>query len=274
MSEGNIFNRVGRVLTSSPKGMDATDWTKWIAGGAGVGLLLALLSGRRNKLAGAGLGLLAGAALGGYSGMVLDNIRTEMGGHWKKNPEYYDTKKLLQMAPNRADANKNVLLYVPGASDADGGRSSELTSGFTYAWGDGKQLREAIIALKDAGYNPRVVSHSSGGTAAFDALNRLSEKHMPGSVDLLDPVDFNVGRLFTNKRNVPKNTRLHIPTINDPRIQSNSWVSRRNPFVVRNIPNTTTYTHKDNHSLKTTGLRGDYIGSHDDQILNNVLTKY
>lgn len=282
------LKQLGRVLTTVPRNIDKKSLATWALAGGGIALTAALLSSRKNRLRNALVATAAGTALGGYANLVLDNIRTEAGGHWRNDPDYYNTDTLLAKAKQRYEAtgSKDVVLYVDGSKDTPGGvvYSEEKGAPFIYRWGDGEQLGEAMKTLKSAGYNPRVVSHSSGGTAVFDAMDRLGKEFNPTSVDLLDPVDFNVirqvKRLFADKSEPRAGWRHHMagrrnvhsnPTTWSQHSDnySNTWV-RFNPFLVRStLPGFRGITHPEhNHGFRGLGLRYEDVNSMDSMLAN------
>lgn len=259
------IEQLGKVLTTIPNNTDWESTGRWATVGGGIGLLLALLFSRKNRLRNAAIATGIGAAAGGYGAMVARNVRTEMGGHYATNPDYYDTSELLRKAKNLN--NDSIVLYVSGANDAPGGadRLEDLPGVFTYRWGDGKYLARAIKALRRAGHKVDVVGHSAGATAIFDALGE--DKVNINSVHLLDPVDLSLRPLLNKVYNrylkllkgISKEAIIHSAldrTYNssDPSSEPNKSIAF-NPLAITQIPGVKQINHNDNHGMHTTGLR-------------------
>ena len=262
-----------RVLTSVPTNLRAHRVIKSSLAGGSIGAAMALLLSKKdsrlkNSLIWGGIGAATGAA----SSVLAHNIRTVMGGHYDKDPDYYDPKVLLSKLNKDKDT---VTFYVSGASKSGKGKQSHKDSDkystdsnfFEYAFGDGDKLREAIESIP-SNYKVNVVAHSAGGTVLDDLSKNMSRRI--DNLKLLDTVDLKPAALLRRFFSVGYRKPSHVGKMemiipeNYNNIDSSpytdmdadKWVKdnilRMYPLVDDSIIR---IAPKDNHSLLNTGLR-------------------
>ena len=263
---------IGRIVSTAtriPKNLDKGSLAKYTLAGSGLAALITALATKNKdkKLRNALIAALIGGGVGAYASVLKHNIVTEMGGHFDKDPDYYDPKKLVAKLDPK---NKKVLFYVMGASDQRGGHKSDETpsegNAFKFAYGDTKKLVQAINSVpKD--YDVSVVGHSAGGGTVLQALRKLKRKVnnavLLDAVDL-DPVNVLATKLSSTKK--PKNvdklfnfipSNYNAPaTIGLSSSDADYWVGK-NPLRigVLNGADENITVDKDNHSMASTGLR-------------------
>lgn len=261
--------RILSTATRIPKNLDKGSLLKYILAGSGLAALITALATKNKdkRMRNAIIAAVIGGGLGAYTNVLKHNIVTEMGGHFDEDPDYYDPKKLVSKLNPK---NKDVLLYVTGASDRRGGHKKsdivEAENAFKFAYGDTKKLTEAINAIpKD--YDVSVVGHSAGGGTVLQALRKLERKVnkavLLDAVDL-DPLSVVATKLSSTKKNknVDKLINFVPSNYNKPAAKglklsdSDYWVGK-NPLrigVLQGADENIT-VEGDDHSMNSTGLR-------------------
>lgn len=283
----NVIQRLKNIFLSIPKNLNTKEALKSSAVVGGLSALAAaILSSKKNKLRNAAIAGVVGSAGGFYSDLVRQNIMREMYGRFSEDPTWYNPDSLLSDVKRKK--LDRVLLYVTGAANTPGGSLATDTPDieadrdrgvYHYAWGDGDKLAAGAKKLISEGIPVDIIAHSAGGTAALDALQILGEDRARlNSVNLLDPVDFNLGRNFLRWLGLLYNydkdkLNMHIPLtrthdINIGKVlpeaykaarDADKWVTN-NPLVIfDDLPGANYIVHNDHHGMHTTGLRSHPI---------------
>lgn len=223
--------------------------------------LLAKLFGASNAAA---LGWGAAGWLGtGYGTMLYNNAKTQYGGRYLENPEYYDRAKLRQML--QEGGRKRITFYVPGAnySPADRQAADILAQHgiYSFAWADQDVLRDALNEFGGE-YDIDLIGHSAGGAAITDILPDVRPKL--SSVHLLDPTEPNPMRAFTRLfTGVPEHNQPRVHTYVPegggtgylPGFWRNLGIDPHLVSMSHKVPNSSLTAQGPDHSLHITGLR-------------------